>query len=218
MEVLAATGGARTEVFVDVGANLGTTTLAALELHGFDRAVAIEPDPENVRFLRATVAANGFDDRVAVVEAAVADHVGEAAFAARAAAPGGRKSGSGGLSAGGGDLVGVTTLDALAEQGLFRPEQVGLLWMDAQGAEGHALAGAGRLLDYRVPVVSAVRPRRLAKLGGLEMFRELVRARYPQFVDLRAPNLEPGWSAVVRPVADLDELLTGESTDVLLLP
>ena len=50
--------------FVDVGANIGTTTIPALLSHGFETAVAIEPEPENVRVLRMNVLLNDLEDRV----------------------------------------------------------------------------------------------------------------------------------------------------------
>ena len=36
---------------IDVGANVGTTTISALREHGFERAVACEPEGRNVRLL-----------------------------------------------------------------------------------------------------------------------------------------------------------------------
>jgi hypothetical protein len=41
---------------IDVGANVGVTTLPALRRFGFERAIAIEPSPDNVRLLRAALA------------------------------------------------------------------------------------------------------------------------------------------------------------------
>lgn len=56
---------------VDVGANVGQISLEMAQLVGpTGRVIAIEPSPGNARFLRAHVAANGFNDRVVVVEAA----------------------------------------------------------------------------------------------------------------------------------------------------
>jgi FkbM family methyltransferase len=205
--------------FVDVGANLGTTTLAAVRLHGFDRAVACEPDPRNARYLRATVAVNGLDGVVTVVEAAIADHVGSATFTQGGAEPDGRKSGAGALGEGGAVQVGVTTLDALAGGGVLDPASVALLWLDVQGAEGYVFAGATQLLDAGVAVVAAVRKLKLERAGGLELFREQVKGRFASLVDLRAPNLKPGWQPAFEPVSALDDVLERTaSTDVLFLP
>jgi FkbM family methyltransferase len=201
--------------FVDVGANLGTTTMAACRLHGFSSAVSCEADPENARFLRATVIINGLESVVTVVEAAIADTAGELRFA-----PGGEsKSGAGRLAAGGSILVRATTLDALAEAGVFAPGGVGLAWMDVQGAEGLVLRGAGALSTAGVPFVAALRPARVAALDDVDAFAALLEERFSSFVDLRFPTLKGDWTPYFRPVSEIRNLIRGRrSTDVLLLP
>lgn len=161
--------------FLDVGANIGTTCLPALAWHGFARAVAIEPDPENARILRAAAALNGLEDRLTVVEAAAGAAAGQVELLRSQ-----RNSGAHRLARPGeeGITVEATTLDALAEAGIFDPEQVGLLWMDAQGSEGAILSGAGRLTDRHTPFV--------AEVG---MGERLDAGSYSGWVDLRDPNL-----------------------------
>jgi len=58
--------------FIDVGANLGTHTLYALQEAGFERALAIEPDPRNLPLLRANLALNGVEGRARFSRFAVA--------------------------------------------------------------------------------------------------------------------------------------------------
>lgn len=209
---------------VDVGANLGTTTLAALRLHGFARAVACEPDPRNAAFLRSTVAINGLDDAVVVVEAALADVPGRASFAVRPLAREGWLSGVGVVRVGAtpeaGEVdVAVTTLDELVSRGVVDPGGTSLVWVDAQGHEGFVLAGARALLENRVPFVTAVRRKRLAKAGGLQRFREVAGASFASFVDLRRPNLKAEWTPQRRPIDELQSVVDApRSTDVLLLP
>ena len=67
--------------FVDVGAHIGTSTISALAHHGFERAVSIEPDRDNLRLLRANLALNGLEERATVVPAAVSEFPGSAYFA-----------------------------------------------------------------------------------------------------------------------------------------
>ncbi len=56
---------------VDVGANVGQLSLEMAHLVGpTGRVVSVEPSPGNLRFLRAHIAANGFADRVTIVEGA----------------------------------------------------------------------------------------------------------------------------------------------------
>ncbi len=64
-------------VLVDVGANIGTTTVMALRRHGFASAVAIEPSPENGRVLRLNVVLNELEARVRTIPAAASDEEGQ---------------------------------------------------------------------------------------------------------------------------------------------
>ena len=58
---------------IDIGANVGTTTISALREHGFERAVACEPEVRNVRLLELNLVANGLRERVKVCPIAVGD-------------------------------------------------------------------------------------------------------------------------------------------------
>jgi FkbM family methyltransferase len=128
--------------FVDCGANIGTTTIPALDY--FDRAIAFEPEPRNVRLLRANLVLNDLFERVVVHAVAVSDVAGEAMLRQDPRNAGGHElSGEGELS------VPTVTLDEAIPAG----EPVGMIWMDIQGHEPRALAGATR---FDVPVVIEV--------------------------------------------------------------
>lgn len=58
------------DLFVDVGANVGSYTVLASAVCGA-RVIAIEPDPRTVQSLKRNIEINGLSDRVTVVEAAV---------------------------------------------------------------------------------------------------------------------------------------------------
>ena len=221
--VLSATGrDLQGRTFVDVGANLGTTSLAALRLHGFGRVVACEPNPQLARHLRATVALNGLDGQLTVVEAAVAGEPGRTGFQAGKREGGAYFSGAGSLHPFQSDTeiveVDVVTLDLLCDRGVVDPKEVGLVWLDAQGSEGSILGAANQLAEARVPVVTAVRRSRLRRAGCLDQFREIVADRFSELVDLRTSS--GPWRDERRPATDIDELLARarHSTEVLLLP
>ena len=59
------------KTIVDVGANIGTSTVDALLNFGFSRAVCFEPDERSYRLLLANVAINGLADRVQAYAAAL---------------------------------------------------------------------------------------------------------------------------------------------------
>ena len=192
---------------VDVGANIGTTVVPALILHGFERGVAIEPDPENRKVLRASLALNEVDDRVEVVGAAASSGPGEATFTRQRWGGGKHRIGSGRLSddpAQASDLISVETvsLDDLAAQGVIDADSVSLLWLDVQGHEGEVLEGASSLLRRRVPVVFALRPRELSRPGILA---ELLGRHYDTLVDLRHPSLKEGWTPELETIDALEQ-------------
>lgn len=214
VEVLRSNGRHRRgSVIVDVGANIGTTTVPALGRHGFGRALCFEPEPENLLVLAANVALNGLDTQVEVVAAAVSDAPGSAAFGRGPVTKAGRRAGVGSLSRRSDDriAVDVVTLDgALAERGI-EPPDVGLVWIDAQGHEGHVLHGAQHLLAARIPTAVALRPGKLRSAGGTDLLLEAA-AAFEAFVDLRTGE------TTLRPTGDLAGLLDARrATDILLL-
>jgi FkbM family methyltransferase len=210
------------ETFVDVGAHIGTTTIPAVAHHGFGRAVAIEPDPDHLRLLRANIALNGLDERVTVIAAAVSD----TRQRRRPFVQGSRKAGvyhwmKGRLREEPSSQpvvpVEAITLDALAEAGIADAATAGILWFDCAGCEEHALRSASVFLERSVPLVFPVRPKQFRKPTPL--FAQL-RARYEHVIDLRIPQLaDPlsAWTPTFRPVEDLATLPEGKRlTDVLV--
>jgi FkbM family methyltransferase len=206
---------------VEVGAHIGMTSIAALTRHGFARAVAIEPDSDNLRLLRANVALNGLHDRVTVIDGAVADIPGLRQFLpGRRAGPGEAYSWTKGrltdAPSPGSITLKTFTLDGLCEAGLIDPAATGLVWLDCQKHEEEALRSASILFERRVPIVFVLRP------GKLERSRALARAlgqAYESVVELRhpAPRPELEWSPVFQPIDALVTLSDRKRlTDVLV--
>lgn len=136
---------------LDVGAHIGYFTLLAARAVGANgRVVAFEPLPSNAQLLRRNVEANGFDERVTVVERAVADHAGEMSLH-----DSGRDAGTATLYAAGGQVinVGTTSLDGWAAEQQW--PSIDVIKMDIEGAEVAALAGM-RELKKRNPHLELV--------------------------------------------------------------
>ena len=214
---------------LEVGANIGTETVSLLMRHGVERVVAVEPDAENVRFLRANLALNGLQDRAEVHQLALSntddtlllecseENCGDHRI--RVADPSGP------------DLIGEgkratvevvgRRLDSLAEVKAIDLDSIDLVWMDAQGHEGHILAGAERLAAAGVPIVTEYWPYGLRRAGGLERFHALVASGYSLVVDLREPTV----ALDAQRVAELADRYTAREgadpssayTDLLLL-
>jgi FkbM family methyltransferase len=192
--------------FVDVGANIGTSTIPALMLHGFDRAVACEPAPKNLQLLRANLALNDLTSAVRVLPAAVADAPGTAELLMHSTNSGGHRV-RGTSNAGAKEQhaleVEQITLDWAVERGIFQPDDVSVVWIDAQGFEGHILAGASTLTASGIPLVCEYHPRMLESVDGRIRFEATVRENYTHFVDLRAVRTDFRVAKLLRPLADL---------------
>jgi FkbM family methyltransferase len=197
-------------MFVDVGANIGTTTVGAIRWHGFARAVALEPEPRNVQTLRLNLVANEIESTVTVFQVAVSDRDGEVELALSDRSSGAhtlvplRPDGTSAATL----TIPAVSLDSLVRRGVIEPETVGLVWVDAAGAERLVFAGASALLERGVPIVTAVRPTLPGWPQTKESLCQLLRG-YTGVADLRRDK-EP-------PVTSLRRLLDSLTKDADLL-
>ena len=197
-------------VFVDVGANIGTTTVMALRRHGFASAVAIEPSPDNFRTLRLNLVANDLESRVNTIRAAVSDREGEVWFDVSRPSCGSYRIAP--EEADGAVAVDAVTLDGLVERGVIDPARVGMLWVDAVGSEPKVLTGASSLLEAGVPAVVAVRRKMRLDPETRAAVTRIFTQHYTDIAEIRRLH-------VSHPIAELDTLLdqVERVTDVLLV-
>jgi len=64
-------------LFIDIGANIGTHSVAALTQYGYINLLAIEPSEDNYRLLMANLCLNGLIERVTCIQAAASDRTGQ---------------------------------------------------------------------------------------------------------------------------------------------
>ena len=141
----------RGDTIVEVGANVGTETLAFADIVGRDgRVHAFEPFPDNLRQLREVVGSARLS-QVRIIPAAVSDRAGTLAFAP----PPEGWSGSGHLLSDedGGDRESIIVETLPLDAHFGDEDHVRLLCIDAEGAEATILRGATNLLDRDKPVV-----------------------------------------------------------------
>jgi FkbM family methyltransferase len=189
--------------FVDVGAHIGTTAIAAVSRFGFESAVALEPERANYRLMRVNLAANDLEAKVRTFNVAVSSRVGTADLKLRP-----RFGSKHRLVAEGEDepsAVGVplTTLDTLVEDGSLDPVETSLLWLDVEGHELEVLQGARRLVEQSVPIVMEFVPRRLRQDGRLAALGGLLAEHYTDVLDLRPPSRD---DPEIRRLRELDVL------------
>lgn len=139
------------DTFVDVGANKGDFALLAARIVGQNgKVVCIEPEPNNVSWIRRSVDLNGYKN-VQLCNLALSDHDGEALLYL------GKKSGFHTLLRGARDSdqgslkVKVRKLDNLLPE--LSVPSVNALKIDVEGAELKVLKGAAKIIAANPKIV-----------------------------------------------------------------
>jgi len=221
--------------FIDVGANIGTSTITAVRRCGFPNAVACEPEPYNCWLLRLNVLANRAEDCVRILPAAVSDARGEIDLLVHPVKSGGhevysrakakrmtKKAEARRGSRPKTTPVETVTIDWMIEQSLVPDAPAGLLWMDAQGHEGHVLAGAQKLTGHGVPIILEVAPTFLERQGGLGMLVDAATHSYTHLVHIRPSHQARTSEELLEPITTIEEVIEGlaatrKITDLMLL-
>ncbi len=134
------------EAFVDVGAFDGDTVRALVAARGdrFARIVALEPEPQNLEGLRATVRAlpEALRERVVVRPLAAAAEAGRMRFTGA------------GTSSAAATADGEVEVESARLDDVLGDEQVTFLKLDIEGAEPEALRGAAATIARDRPVLA----------------------------------------------------------------
>lgn len=207
------------KTFVEVGANIGTATIAAVNVLKAGRALAIEPGPENFKLLNQNIAANGLQQRVHAVQAAASSESGSITLAINEENWGDNRIGSRVSDTKLATVeVEALTLDEAVEREGVDPADVALIWIDAQGHEPDVLAGATSLLNRGIPVVAEYWPFGF-KPDGVELFERLVQQHFGSWADLKESAV--AGRLVEHPASEISTLRTAYEgvsfTDLLLL-
>ncbi|MCL4395509.1 MAG: FkbM family methyltransferase [Chloroflexi bacterium] len=216
------------QVIVDIGANIGTTTvpLAQLTHH---RIIAIEPYPKNFELLEHNIRQNGLAERVVCARSAIAADRGIAVMVAPATNSGGaelvrqgrRPSYAPRVQTQDRADVPTERLADILLQRQIRPDRVAFVWSDTQGCEEAVIETGRELWQSGAPLYVELWPGGLALQSSVSGFIRAARTYFDRYVT-RNELLRDKASARPHPVEGLDSLTAGISinkdTDLLLLP
>ena len=152
-------------VFIDVGANIGTHSLAAASLVGArGRIVAFEASPRTCKFLRKNIELNGFEN-IEVINSAVGDRDGNLLFSDFTQDDVNRPS-----IDGGGNEVEIVRLDSIIDE-----KNIRLLKIDVEGFEPAVFQGGLNTLAIVEVVIFEANPTRMQDYGfAFEHLRSLL--------------------------------------------
>lgn len=168
------------ELFVDIGANIGTHIVHALKACGFTSGLAFEPDPYNHALLIKNIAENGLSDKARAFKLALSTSSGAATFELCGSNFGDHRVRVANVQTDvsfGEDQRRVISVlkdsgdDFLEENGLSLSAKT-LMWVDTQGHEGHVFAGLNKHLtaSKKPIIVCEFWPYGLERAIGKEMF------------------------------------------------
>jgi len=148
---------------IDAGAHIGLySVIMARAVGATGRVISLEPTPLTASILTRTIALNGLEDRVTVLQQAVAQEPGRTSFTVNPG-PSNANTLVGAPPPEASISVDVTTLDVVLRD---ETRRVSCIKLDVEGAELRALRGAARTIErYRPALAIEVHPA-LMNVGG----------------------------------------------------
>jgi len=214
------------EIFVDIGANIGTHSIFAIKSEMYKEAIAIEPDPRNFKLLVMNSILNSVHNKIQFSDKAVSNEIKEVEFELSPNNLGDHRvvteftGGTGIFNEKDWNRIKVQAdlLDNIIPH--FLPRENTLVWIDVQGHEGHLFEGAKRIFHSKsCPyIVTEFYPYGLIRSGGLSKFFEFLETR-SKIINISNPN----WETTNLTVDILRELAMNTSMmewhlDLLLIP
>jgi FkbM family methyltransferase len=134
-------------VLLDLGANIGLTSVWMAKRYPFTRIIAVEPEPDNAALVRRNLELNGIKGEV--LEAAVGPREGTARFQVNTSSNQGRLSDSG-------VPVAMVSVDSILEK--FLVPQLDLIKIDIEGGEQELFVGPTGWLDHTKAIIIEFHP------------------------------------------------------------
>jgi len=174
-------------VMIDIGANVGTTSIPRALLGDFHWVYAIEPDPLNYACLVRNIVGNSVRGLVLPDRVAIGDVNGEMTMRARRSGTHHLVTEAEHVSEAERIVVPCLTLDTWVDRMGIDLSDVGFIKSDTQGWDARVLAGAERVLAQRhIAWQIEFSPAMLDRSGKSadDLFR-LLEAHFTHFIDLR---------------------------------
>lgn len=192
-------------VFLDIGANIGTTSLSATKNNRVSEIIAIESSSDNFALLQCNIHINKLHNKIHAVNAAASDRIGFANVVTSPVAPSDNRVRS--------DLecventetekVATITIDSLIKnRGL---SEIAFMWVDVQGYEYFVLNGAKELISKNKNMAVQIEfwPIGLRETNSLDLLCQFCKENFSKYIDIKEYL---GGSKIVHEINSIDLL------------
>lgn len=195
--------------FIDIGANIGTTSIPLALNNCIGQVHAFEPDPDNFHLLEYNIGANKLSQRIHAHQCAISNVCGTVRFELSKDNFGDHRvryqdqpGGSYGEVLRSTIEVPCMTLDEMVLRNTIDLGKIAAIKSDTQGSEGYVLEGASALLLERIPWIIEFWPYGIKRSGFNPVrFCEIVSSSFTTFIEFK-----PGASVRHRPVNEFPHL------------
>ncbi len=209
---------------IDIGANIGIVCIPLVAENHFPRALAFEPTPNSVAYLKQNILQNGLSEKIDVFAMGLSSSRSEMEMELSSESPGDnriRLTTTKPLP----NLhhedrrrvirVPLNTLDTVLQDANLKPQDIQAIFLDVQGHEWYVLQGAQTVLATGVPLLMEVWPYGLNRAGtDLISLGDLLAKYYTHLVDMRQESLVLQSITAFTSIADA--LKDDQFTDVCL--
>lgn len=198
-----------TGTIVDIGAHIGHISIGMLLDGEFEKAVGIEPLPENFELLKQNVKQNGLEDRYTLYNYAISNQDTDELLEICDANTGDCRIQRTSLEPERNCESRRETIHVKGQtlDSVTLPDDVALIWIDVQGFEGRVFQGGRKLFSKPIPVNVEMWPYGILRSGmELDEFIDIVSSIWSTFCINR-----DGYTKY--PVDCLDEFLSELDTD-----
>lgn len=180
LEIIGELLGSAGKTLLEIGANIGTHSVYLMLGGRFERIVCVEPEPRNLALLRRNLLINGLVNKATVVECAAGDHDGDVELFVDDV-----NHGATSLLKTTGTThsirVPLRRVDHILSDHDVDPSDIGLVWMDIEGAEPAALRSMEPITARQVPLAMEFSPALYGPQGTADLI-DFLAARYPRCV------------------------------------
>jgi len=168
--------------FLDLGANIGTTSIYVKKLLGDEwKVVAVEACRDNYDLLRVNCILNHTED-IRTELFALSDQSGTASLQYEDGNPGGTCVVEGDGMTG---EVSTVRLDDYVSQKVIAEKDIHYIWMDVEGFEPKVIKGGWKLFSsHRIAMIHEFTPSYYEKMGTMEWYYENIGKLYDSFIDM----------------------------------